>query len=109
MKIPFISNLKKPACASKQDVLELATLGYVLSCCPAKSEVVLWFSQGGITVRGVGTTDVYSAYQKVKDYSRIELSPYPCVAICISADDYILLYNLISVYNSPWLPKLAQS
>ena len=29
MKIPFISNLKKPACASKQDVLELATLQYV--------------------------------------------------------------------------------
>ena len=25
-KIPFISNMKKPACASKQDVLELATL-----------------------------------------------------------------------------------
>ena len=29
MKIPFISNLKKPACASKQDVLELATLRYL--------------------------------------------------------------------------------
>ena len=29
-KIPFISNLKKPACASKQDVLELATLRYIL-------------------------------------------------------------------------------
>ena len=28
-KIPFISNLKKPACASKQDVLELATLRYI--------------------------------------------------------------------------------
>ena len=28
-KIPFISNLKKPACASKQDVLEHATLGYL--------------------------------------------------------------------------------
>ena len=27
-KIPFISNLKKPACASKRDVLELATLRY---------------------------------------------------------------------------------
>ena len=27
-KIPFISNLKKPACATKQDVLELATLWY---------------------------------------------------------------------------------
>ena len=26
LKTPFISNLKKPACASKQDVLELATL-----------------------------------------------------------------------------------
>ena len=26
LKIPFISNLKKPACASKRDVLELATL-----------------------------------------------------------------------------------
>ena len=25
-KIPFIDNLKRPACASKQDVLELATL-----------------------------------------------------------------------------------
>ena len=25
---PFISNLKKPACASKQDVLELTTLQY---------------------------------------------------------------------------------
>ena len=52
---------------------------------------MLRFSQGGITVRGVGTTDVYSVYQKVKDHSKIELSPYPCVAICISADDYILL------------------
>ena len=29
MKIPFISNLKKPACASKQGVLELATLRYI--------------------------------------------------------------------------------
>ena len=28
-KIPFISNLKMPACASKQDVLELATLWYM--------------------------------------------------------------------------------
>ena len=28
-KIPFISNLKKPACASKWDVLELATLRYL--------------------------------------------------------------------------------
>ena len=28
-KIPFISNLKKPACASKQDMLELATLWLV--------------------------------------------------------------------------------
>ena len=27
-KIPFISNLKKPGCASKQDMLELATLPY---------------------------------------------------------------------------------
>ena len=27
-KIPFISNLKKLACASKRDVLELATLRY---------------------------------------------------------------------------------
>ena len=27
-KIPFISNLKKPTCASKQDVLELAILRY---------------------------------------------------------------------------------
>ena len=25
-KIPFTSNLKKPACASKRDMLELATL-----------------------------------------------------------------------------------
>ena len=29
-KIPFISNLKKPACASKQDVLELMTLRYII-------------------------------------------------------------------------------
>ena len=29
MKIPFMSNLKKPACASKRDVLELATLQYM--------------------------------------------------------------------------------
>ena len=29
VKNPFISNLKKPACASKQDVLELATLRYL--------------------------------------------------------------------------------
>ena len=29
MKIPFISNLKKPACASKRDMLELATLRYI--------------------------------------------------------------------------------
>lgn len=28
-KIHFISNLKKPACASKQDVLELSTLKLV--------------------------------------------------------------------------------
>ena len=28
-KIPFISNLKKLACASKRDVLELATLRYM--------------------------------------------------------------------------------
>ena len=28
LKIPFISNLKKPACASKRNVLELATLPY---------------------------------------------------------------------------------
>ena len=28
-KIPFISNLKKPACASKWDMLELATLRYM--------------------------------------------------------------------------------
>ena len=28
-KIPFIRNVKKPACASKQDVLELATLQYI--------------------------------------------------------------------------------
>ena len=27
---PFISNLEKLACASKQDVLELATLRYIL-------------------------------------------------------------------------------
>ena len=27
-KIPVISNLKNPACASKRDVLELATLWY---------------------------------------------------------------------------------
>ena len=27
-KIPFISNLKKPACASKPDILELTTLRY---------------------------------------------------------------------------------
>ena len=27
-KIPFISNLEKPACASKRDMLELATLWY---------------------------------------------------------------------------------
>ena len=26
LKIPFISNLKKPACASKRDMLEIATL-----------------------------------------------------------------------------------
>ena len=26
-KIPFISNLKKPGCGSKWDILELATLG----------------------------------------------------------------------------------
>ena len=30
-KIPFISNLKKTACASKQDALELATLRYSYS------------------------------------------------------------------------------
>jgi hypothetical protein len=29
LKIPFISNLKKPACAPKPDVLELPTLWYV--------------------------------------------------------------------------------
>ena len=29
-RILFISNLKKPACASKQNVLELATLRYLL-------------------------------------------------------------------------------
>ena len=28
-KISFISNLKRPACASKRDVLELSTLRYV--------------------------------------------------------------------------------
>ena len=28
-KIPFINNLKKPACAVKQEVLELATLRYL--------------------------------------------------------------------------------
>ena len=28
-KIPFISNLKKPACASKQDMLKLTTLQYI--------------------------------------------------------------------------------
>ena len=31
MKIPFISNLKKPSCASRWDVLELATLQYSIS------------------------------------------------------------------------------
>ena len=35
-KISFISNLKKPVCASKRDVLELATLRYVM-----KSEIVI--------------------------------------------------------------------
>ena len=30
IKFPFISNLKKTACASKQDVLELATLWYTI-------------------------------------------------------------------------------
>ena len=29
MKIPFISNLKKHACASKREVLELKTLQYI--------------------------------------------------------------------------------
>ena len=29
MKIPYLSNLKKPACASKRDMLELATLRYI--------------------------------------------------------------------------------
>jgi hypothetical protein len=28
-KFPFISNLKKPGCGSKQDVLKLATLRYL--------------------------------------------------------------------------------
>ena len=28
LRTPFISNLKKPACAFKRDVLVLATLGY---------------------------------------------------------------------------------
>ena len=30
MKIPFISNLKKPSCDSKREVLELATLWNIL-------------------------------------------------------------------------------
>ena len=30
MKILFISNLKKPSCAPKQDVLELMTLWHVI-------------------------------------------------------------------------------
>ena len=29
-KIPFISNLKKPTCASKRNMLELAILRYVI-------------------------------------------------------------------------------
>ena len=33
MKKPFISNLKKAACASKGDVLELATLQYLIYVC----------------------------------------------------------------------------
>ena len=36
-KISFISNLKKPTCAFKQDVLELATLRYVNHYCKVAS------------------------------------------------------------------------
>ena len=37
-KFPFISNLKNPACASKHDVLELATLGYIMYGLSMKDE-----------------------------------------------------------------------
>ena len=40
MKIPFISILKKPVCASKQDVLELGTLQYMLKSSRNKKDLI---------------------------------------------------------------------
>ena len=41
-KIPFICNLKKPACASKWDVLELSTLHYSCWSLTYVDAYVLW-------------------------------------------------------------------
>ena len=49
LKIPFISNLKKPACGSKRDVLEIATLRY------AKMTV--------ISIRSVNLSSNFSCFQ----------------------------------------------
>ena len=42
LRIPFISNLKKPACASERDVLELATL-LSMNCPDMGMGQVSWF------------------------------------------------------------------
>ena len=62
-KIPFISNLKKPACASKRDVLELATLRYVVLELVAESfEQDIYQEIQKVIVKA---KDIYQEIQKV--------------------------------------------
>ena len=52
------------------------------------------------------TSDVHSVNQKVKDYNKIQSSPYKNP--CISANDFIFLPTFVGFYSSPWLHKVQQ-
>ena len=66
-------------------------------------------TQEGIILEEWVMSNIYSVNKKVKDSSKIEPSPssYPCIVICISADDSTLLQTYIMFYSSPQLPDLA--
>ena len=96
-KIPFISNLKKPECACKQDVLELATLRQLMNI---SLQTYLFFIQSSLQniVR-----KSQSKKQMKQTVSRLALKFYQFFffLIRIGADSFIIFCEYILFGQEP--------